>query len=51
MRALSLDSAEHGAFEAWEVDAASAAAEVVRLAHVESPMKRMTRRESGSEHL
>lgn len=51
MRVWSLDSAEHGAFEAWQVDVALAADEVGRLAHAESPVKRMKRTASGREHL
>lgn len=51
VRVWSLDSAEHGAFEAWQADVALAADEVGRLAHAESPVKRMKRTATGREHL
>lgn len=43
----SLDSSEHGAFEAWEANAASAEDEAERWVHVESPGRKRRRTASG----
>lgn len=44
---VSSDSAEHGAFEAWEANAASAEDEAERSARAESPVRRTKRTASG----
>lgn len=41
------DSAEHGAFEAWEANAALAEDEAERSGHAESPVRKTRRTASG----